>query len=393
MDDRKRDMNSNIWKLLLFHITQRRNYMAILSIFFLSLPDTHAKQIGFYMGAGFLASFLLEIPSGWISDKIGHKKVLVIAKVCMILSTISFIFADSLFLFITGSILISAGNAFASGTNSAFLHNTLIELKKDKRFSKIASKQMANASLASAVLMLFLPTLTSVSLVFPLKVNLILDFVGFGVAMAFISPKQKYEAENEEPISIFENLKRWKGTGFYITSVFVGIIFGSMFAITGYREPFLQSLGFPVVLIGSVIALSRFFWFIGGHLIHKIEEKNKIKKMFSLEIIIFPAFFIMISILKNPYMAGFMFALMMGYFWSRKEIINKYYLDKFCLNKNYKATMLSIKNQIGSIFQTIFTFSIGFLMAVSYSKGFLISGIVLFCLLITSYFFMRKKMD
>ncbi len=367
--------------------------MAILSIFFLSLPDTHTKQIGFYMGAGFLASFILEIPSGWISDKIGHKKTLIIAKICMVFSTISFIFADSLFLFIIGSVLISSGNAFASGTNSAFLHNTLIGLKKEKKFSRISSKQMANASLVSAILMLLLPTLTSISLEFPLKVNLAIDFIGLFVAMLFFSPKQKYEAEKEEPISIFENLKRWKGTGFYITSVFVGIIFGSMFAISGYREPFLQSLGFPVVLIGSVIALSRFFWFIGGHFIHNIEERNKIKKMFSLEIIIFPALFIIIPFLKNPYIVGLVFALMMGYFWSRREIVDKYYLDKFCLNKNYKATMLSVKNQVATIFQTVFTFAIGFLMAESYSQGFFISGIILFFLLVITYIFMRKRIN
>lgn len=386
----KNRLESNIWKLFLFHLTHRRNYFAILAIFFLTLPDTNAKQIGFYMGAGYLTSFLLEIPSGYISDKIGHKQTLIISKVCLVFATLAFIFAKSIFLFVVGSILISSANAFASGTNSAFLHNTLIGLKKEKKFSKIASRQSGNASLISGILMLILPMLASISITLPLKINLAFDVVGLFIALSFFSPKQKYEAEKEEPISIFKDIKKWKGTGFYINSIFLGIISGAMFSMSGYREPFIQNLGFPIFLIGGVIFLSRFFWFIGSYFVHKIEEKNKIKEMLQLEIIIFSITFMIISKIKNPYLVGLIFALLYGYFHARKQVISKFYLDKFCINKNYKATMLSIKSQISNFFQVIFSFGIGYIMIKSYQKGFLISGIILFFLLIIIYFPLKK---
>jgi len=123
-------LESNIWKFFIFNLTQRRHYVAILSIFFLTLPDTTAKQIGIYSLAGYLASFILEIPSGYLSDRIGHKKILVLSKILLLFSILSFIYATSLIYFIIGSVLFASSAAFESGTTSAFMHNTFIETEE-----------------------------------------------------------------------------------------------------------------------------------------------------------------------------------------------------------------------------------------------------------------------
>ena len=124
------NLNSNIWKLFVIQLTQRRYYLPILSIYFLTLPDVNAIQIGLWAGAGYLAEFLFEIPSGYISDRIGHKKMLVLAKVFMILAVLSFIHGGSLTFFILGAIFTSLSFASRSGTRTAFLHETLVSLKK-----------------------------------------------------------------------------------------------------------------------------------------------------------------------------------------------------------------------------------------------------------------------
>ena len=86
----KRDINSNLWKYFVFILTSRRNYIPILSLYFLSLPNTAANQIGIYTGIAWLAGFFLEIPSGYLSDKFGHKKTLILAKFSIIISTLLF---------------------------------------------------------------------------------------------------------------------------------------------------------------------------------------------------------------------------------------------------------------------------------------------------------------
>ena len=126
----KSPLESNIWKYFLYSATHRRHYIILLSIFFLTLPNTHAQQIGLYSAIGCLVSFLIEIPSGYISDIFGHKRTLVMSTIFMLSSTTLFAFANSLTYFIFGSIFLSLGFAFSSGTNAAFMHETLVALNR-----------------------------------------------------------------------------------------------------------------------------------------------------------------------------------------------------------------------------------------------------------------------
>ena len=51
-------------------------------------------MLGWFMTAGAAASFLFEIPSGYLSDLFGHKKTLVLSKILMLLGTLLYVFAD-----------------------------------------------------------------------------------------------------------------------------------------------------------------------------------------------------------------------------------------------------------------------------------------------------------
>ena len=254
----------------------------------------------------------------------------------------------------------SLGFAFTSGTREAFLHNTLVGLKKENKYSEISGKIGANASLISALLILLLPLLTKISLVMPIKIYLIFDILGIFMVFSLVNPKVKFSAEDEEGENILSQLKRFYGNGFYLTSIFLGLIGGFATGLTPFKEPFVKSLGFPIIFIGSIMAFSRIVWFLLGH--------N----------------------LKNPYMIGFLIAVLVGYYQGRRPVMEEYYLDNFLFNRRYKATMLSIKRQIGQLFQSIITFVIAYAMAVSFSLGYLISGLFLFVVLLILFLFLRK---
>jgi MFS family permease len=388
----QKQLQANIWKYFLFLLTNRRNYIAILAIYFLTLPNTTAQQIGLYIGIGWVAGFFLEIPSGYISDIFGHKKTLILAKVSMLTSTLFFAFGNSLPYFILGSCFIAFGFAFTSGTSGAFFHNTLIGLKREKEYGILDGKIRAKVSLVSAGLILLLPLLTKISIILPIKIYLIFDVIGLLVAISLFSPKIKYSAEDEEGEKIWSQLKRFKGTGFYITSLFAGVVSGFILGLSQYKEPFIQSLGFPIIYIGSIMALSRVVWFLVGHNL-KFLKKIKIQKLFFYEIFFFSGIFILISQLKNPYIIGSLFAVSLGYYFGRGAIIEEYYLDHFLINKRYKATMLSIKQQIGRLFESSTIILMGFIMVISYNLGFLIAGISMVILLLIIYPLMKKHLN
>lgn len=388
----QKELKSNIWKYFLFILTNRRSYIPILSIYFLTLPNTTAQQIGLFVGIGWFVGFLLEIPSGYFSDKFGHKKTLILAKFFMLASTLFFIFGNSVPYFILGSTFISLGFAFTSGTAGAFLHNTLIGLKKEKEYGEISGKISAKVSLVAAGMILLLPLLTKISLIMPIKIYLIFDVIGIFVAFSLHSPKMKYNAEDEEGEKILSQLKRFKGIGFYTTSLFLGILGGLFMANSPFRGPFVQSLGFPIIFIGSIMALSRVIWFIVGHNL-KLLKKIKLQTLLLYEVFFFSGLIIIISQLSNPYIIGLMIAISSGYYFGRYPIIQEYYLNNFLINKRYKATMLSIKQQILALFQSGAAFAIGFIMTISFRLGFLILGICMLVILLSIYPFLKRKLD
>ena len=126
-------LHSNIWKYTLFLIANKRIFVAILGAYYLTIPDVTPESIGIILLVASLAGFIFEIPSGYVSDKIGHKTALVLSRLFMLASTLFFLFASNLGFLILGGVLMSMANAFHSGTGSAFMHETLQGLKRENR--------------------------------------------------------------------------------------------------------------------------------------------------------------------------------------------------------------------------------------------------------------------
>jgi hypothetical protein len=56
-------LHANIWKYFIVQFTNRRNFIPILSIYYLTLPNAHANEVGLYTGIGFFAAMLMQLPA------------------------------------------------------------------------------------------------------------------------------------------------------------------------------------------------------------------------------------------------------------------------------------------------------------------------------------------
>ena len=70
---------------------------------------------------------LLEVPSGWFSDRIGRRPTLLISKAAHVVSALLFAASGEgdFVLLAAAQLFLAAGFAFTSGTDAAFLHDTL----------------------------------------------------------------------------------------------------------------------------------------------------------------------------------------------------------------------------------------------------------------------------
>lgn len=385
------NLEGNIWKMFVYIFTGRRAYISVLSIYFLTLPNTTANMLGLFTGIGNLAAFFFEIPSGYLADRFGHKKTLILAKVMMLISTASFIFIQNFYGFVLGSICMSISIAFTSGTNSAFMQETLERLGREKEYSKIMGRMRGNVSLASVALIILLPFLTKIDILWPFYVSLFLDILGLIVVFSFANPKNKIKISKNEIKSIARIFKDSRKLNFLPFAIFTSAIAGFATSEAVFRYVYLETLGYPIAWVGFVMGLSRLVWFFVGRYAHLIEEYFTMRQLLIFELLFFPGYFFVAAYLSNPYLIAAVIIVAIGYMWGRGQVIEGYILNNHISDKNYKATVISIKNQIGLFFQFVVPFSIGFIMNYSYKLGYAVLGICLFAVLLTSFFFINKK--
>lgn len=386
-------LESNIWKYFIILFTGRRNFIPILSIYYLSLPDTKAQEIGFYTAAGYVISLIFQIPAGIIWDRLGNKTTIVIAKICLVISSLMFVIWLNFWFFLIGSLLMSLGiDAFATGNTSAFLHDTLTNLKIENKFKKISSSIRGRVSFLSIFFIIALPFFTKISLGFPFKIGLWIDILWLIVAFSLFPARGNADKHEKITLSnLKDTIKESMWSGLFSIIVFSAIIGAFLMVDWSFRSPYLTSLWYPIMYIGFVMGFSRFIRFLVGRYAHKIEKIFSFKKLILIEIFLFSLYYISASFINNPYIVWIIFSLVTGYFWWRSEIYTDHIIN-LIPGQRYKSTILSIKWQIAGIVQVLMILIVGFIMNKSYKVWFLFMGIVLFIsLMITYVFFIRKN--
>lgn len=101
------------------------------AVWFLYFQDalTPAAAIALYVVYD-ISVTLMEVPLGVLSDRIGRRRTLIAATLCGAAGSAMLALGDTFLVFAFAQVLIGAGAAFASGTDSATLYETLVALDK-----------------------------------------------------------------------------------------------------------------------------------------------------------------------------------------------------------------------------------------------------------------------
>lgn len=381
-----KSIENNIWKYAIFLITNKRVWVSIIAIYYLTIPDIDTMGISYIILAGNIAGVLFEIPSGYWADIIGHRKTLILSRVLAIISSGFYLFSNNIWQLIAGSVFLSLSVAFTSGTGTAFLRETVNAIGKKEQYPKIMGRIKSIGFAFPLLLSTFIPFLVSINMKMPFIIGLIIDLIGFFVALSFIEPSIKEEKIKElgilnlKPILI-ESYR----IGFLKYSVYMGILGGLIFAIGNYRGPYQQSFGIDIALFGIFFTAGRLFasivlWFSGS-----IQKILTMKAFFLLQSVLYVIIFFILGLTSNAWIAVGLFALQNGLKWGLTEIEDSYFIhliDK----SSFKATILSIGSQLQQIIGGIAGLFVGFLLAnLGYKNGFLAFAISFGIIMLLSY--------
>lgn len=163
----------------------------------------------------FLAVVVLEVPSGWASDRLGRVPTLRAGALVWIAAFLVFVLGgDSVLILAAGQILIAAGFAALSGTTAAFHYDTLEALQRADQFERREAAIARNALLGTTAAVLAGGALGFVDLRLPFTAALAAACAQFIVTIRMTdpSPAPPGTTGNDETaprlVDVVRNLKR-----------------------------------------------------------------------------------------------------------------------------------------------------------------------------------------
>lgn len=94
---------------------------------------------------------LLEVPSGYFSDRFGRRLTLLIANTALLVAYMIFFFGDGFATFVVAQMFLATGLAFNSGTDTSLHYDSLATLGREDEFDTREAVVARNAMLASGL--------------------------------------------------------------------------------------------------------------------------------------------------------------------------------------------------------------------------------------------------
>lgn len=346
-------------------------------------------DIALVQSVGAIATAVLEIPTGWISDRCGHHIVLKIASFSRLVAIVTLTFANSFLLMVASELFFSLASASQSGAGSAFLFeatnaNSGMD-RKNGAYALILSKMTGTQSIIRITVRLIAPVLFSINPLIPFVISIFVYFLGLLVTLEFkendVSPNRRNNCLPEEDGFIrtrtsklnlkenvqtfFQELIKIVKTNIFISLCTVSAI--SLILVSNYSQfiaPNLTSMGFDIKFLGIVTAAASLGEFFGSRLTAKIVKtlKNSYKKSAG-DIIAFSGnveFLVILTILSviailmlcaglipSIYVCIFTYVAINLFSTTLSILINNQM--NLIAEENNRATLLSVSNQIEEI--------------------------------------------
>ncbi len=136
----------------------------------------------------FVSVAVLEVPSGYLSDRFGRRYTLAVSSACLVLAYLIFWVGSSFGAFALAQICLAGGFASASGTDTALLYESLAGLDRTDEYASKEGQAMAYSFRAGAIGALAGGLLALGHLGWIYGASFVAALVSFFIALTFADP-------------------------------------------------------------------------------------------------------------------------------------------------------------------------------------------------------------
>lgn len=389
-----------IWKFCMYGFLKNLEFFEPYLLIYLIGMGLNLFQIGLLFAIRQVVMYVFEIPSGIIADHYGKKKELMMCFIFYMVSFVLFFWGLNLWIMALGMVFYGLGEAFRSGTHKAMIlayleHRGWYEHKgyvygRTRAYSLLGSSLSAFVSI---ILVLNLPALRWIFLV--CIIPYVLDFLLIASYPSYLDEKKEtlwtfkvfLDISRQQLKSVFQN-KRLKKI--LLSSASFDGIFKT---IKDYIQPIMMSLilaagvgsimafeGDQVlkIILGMIYGVFYIFSSLVSKNVYRVSHLFKAQKvferLFDLMGVLFLGLALMIHFELLWLSVVFYFIL-----YLLKDARRPVFVDVCSdhMDRDQRATVLSIESQIGALLMVIFAPLFGWVADVfSISFLFLIIGVV-----------------
>lgn len=355
-------------------------------------------EIAALQSVGSIMSAILEVPTGWFSDKYGHTNILKVSSISKVFAVLFMIFANNFWIFLLSEFCFSLGAAAQSGADSALLYESLKQDGKEETYTDIISVVRSRQSLIRMVVRLLAPVLYALKPEIPFVVSAVI-YIGIVILTYQYVPLLSIESEKtEEQTPVSGNwfaVVREKIASFVSNKSFiVYLLFSSflMISVSNYCQyigPYLEGLGFSVGYLGIVTSSSSIGEYVGIQFVDKVKNKCRITTLMTCITGII-ALFVFCSGMFNTIPGTIVAYFVINALYAPFNILLGSELQRV-IPSHRRATMLSISSQLDDLFSVLTDPFIGMgIDRLGFGIVYQIVGALTFVIIITVFVLIRR---
>lgn len=255
-------------------------------------------QVGILSAINAMVGVVMEIPTGIISDRIGHKKTLLFGMCIMFVSIIYLFVVENFYYAILYEILNALGNSFISGSDEALVYDILKVENKEDEYMRIDAKIQTYTSLSKTVTFGLSSIILDMSQNLVIAISSVILFLGIISTVTIKHTGNKTEKKQEKN-SIVEDIKIAKNNkAFIYLSLLYAIICIFFSDVFYYTSPRLKLQGFELKYIGTILFLGSLASSLGYYILSK---KEKVEFKFVNKSIIFVSFLFGVGLILDNF--------------------------------------------------------------------------------------------
>lgn len=255
-----RSVSSNIWKIAALRTV--RSFMLIIPVIVLFFQENglNLSEVFLLQSLFSLALLLFEVPTGYLSDRFGRRTSVIVGCAFGVIGHSTYAFSTGFWGFLGAEVLLGLGASFLSGTESALLFDSLVEMNRVYDHKRIEGRNTSLGMISEAVASVIGGSLALVSLRFPLYCEAAIMLCLIPLSLSIVEPKRK-ELLPTHGSSPFREMLRLTKYALHdhheikwlcLYSATVG---ASTLTMVWLIQPYLQKAGLPLGYFGVIWAV------------------------------------------------------------------------------------------------------------------------------------------